>query len=229
MPNWCYNYLSVEGPQEDIAKLKAQLNKPFTKVHDQYNPDTHKMEMKEYSYSNPIFAFHNIYNHTQAGITDEQYNQQPDHSLSIQEAMKFGGNHWYDFNVREWGTKWDVAVGDEDKWPETELYAETDNELGYKFNTAWSPPLSGIEKLVEQYPTLNFNLSYEEETGWGGEVEYEEGVQTMHNEYGWKCRECDNEEEDSPYCEECEFDTCPSCGYNESDEPCDQHKEEVNA
>lgn len=229
MPNWCYNYLSVEGPQEDIAKLKAQLNKPFTKVHDQYNPDTHKMEMREYSYSNPIFAFHNIYNHTQAGITDEQYNQQPDHSLSIQEAMEFKGNHWYDFNVREWGTKWDVAVGDEDKWPETELYTETDNELGYKFNTAWSPPLSGIEKLVEQYPTLNFNLSYEEETGWGGEVEYEEGVQTMHNEYGWKCRECDNEEEDSPYCEECDFDTCPSCGYNESDEPCDQHKEEVNA
>ena len=229
MPNWCYNYLSVEGPQDEVAKLKAQLNKPFTKVHEQWNMETGKMEMKEYSYSNPVFAFHNIYNHKQDNVSDEIYNAQADHSAPLVEQLMFAGNNWYDWNVRNWGTKWDVGVGDEDKYPETELFDEEDTSLNYKFNTAWSPPIAGIEKLVEQYPNLNFNLSFEEETGWGGEIEYEEGVEVMNSQYGWKCRECDNEEEDTPYCEECDFDTCPSCGYNEADEACEQHREGHNA
>ena len=227
MPNWCYNYLSVEGPIDKIEKLKIQLNQPFTKMHDQWNMQTNKMEVTETVYSNPVFAFHNIYNHTQAGITDEQYIQQPDHKLG--EPIRFDGNHWYDFNVREWGTKWDVAVRDDEEYPETELYHDVKGELGYKFNTAWSPPAPAIEKLSAQYPELEFNLSYEEETGWGGEIVFIDGQGSEIEAYGWKCRECDNTEEDTPYCEECDFDTCPACGYNESDEACDKHKEGHNA
>jgi hypothetical protein len=93
MPNWCYNYLTIEGNEQDIAKVKAQLNQPFTKMHDTFNMETGQMEFTETSYSNPVFAFHNIYNHTQAGISDEDYMKQPDHTLPIQEAMMFKGNH----------------------------------------------------------------------------------------------------------------------------------------
>jgi len=36
MPNWVYNNLSIEGTEEAIAKVKAQLNKPIVK---QYGED----------------------------------------------------------------------------------------------------------------------------------------------------------------------------------------------
>jgi hypothetical protein len=233
MPNWVYNGLTIEGSPEQVTKLVEQMNQPFKKIADNWNMETKQMEVQLYTYPNPVFAFHNIYNHTQAGISDEEYIKQPDHTLPIQEAMMFKGNHWYDFNVREWGTKWDVAVGAEDKYPDTYIEGPTENGenlvVYYNFNTAWSPPFPAIAKLSAQYPALLFTLSYEEETGWGGECEFLRGEMISQSEYGWKCRECDNEEEDTPYCEECDFDTCPSCGYNESDEPCAEHREEVNA
>ena len=86
-----------------------------------------------------------------------------------------------------------------------------------------------LEKLSAQYPDLLFTLSYEEETGWGGERIYVAGEVVDNSEYGWKCRECDHEEDETPYCEECDYDICPSCGFGEPDEPCEQHKEMQNA
>jgi len=227
MPNWVYNSLTIEGDSALIADVKRMLNRPFVQKHDNWNSETREMEVKDFTYSNPVFAFHNIYNHTQDGVSDEEYIKQPDHKLG--EPITFEGNHWYDWNVRNWGTKWDVAVHNDKEYSDTELMEETENSLAYRFNTAWSPPNSAIAKLSEQYPTLKFTLSYEEETGWGGEIVFEDGEGNETEIYGWKCRECDHIEEDTPYCEECEFDTCPSCGYNEADEACEQHREEANA
>ena len=112
MPNWCYNYLDISGDETLIADIKRQLNKPFAKDHDSWNPATGQMEVSQTTYSSPVFAFHNIYNHRQDGISDEEYIKQPDHSMPLEEALMFKGNHWYDWNVRNWGTKWDVAVRD---------------------------------------------------------------------------------------------------------------------
>ena len=227
MPNWVYNSLSIEGDPALIADVKRMLNRPFVQKHDNWNMETRQMEVKDFTYSNPVFAFHNIYNHRQDNVSDEEYIKQPDHKLG--EPITFEGNHWYDWNVRNWGTKWDVAVHDDKEYSDTELVEETENSLAYRFNTAWSPPVPAIAKLSEQYPTVTFTLSYEEETGWGGETVFTNGDGNETEIYGWKCRECDHIEEDTPYCEECEFDTCPECGYNEADEACEQHREEANA
>ena len=110
MPNWVYNSLSIEGSKELIADVKHMLNKPFKKSHDSWNMANNQMEVSETAYSNPIFAFHNIYNHIQDGVSDEEYLKQPDHTLPLQESLMFKGNHWYDWNVRNWGTKWDVGI-----------------------------------------------------------------------------------------------------------------------
>jgi hypothetical protein len=85
----------------------------------------------------------------------------------------------------------------------------------YNFQTAWAPPVPAIQKLSAQYPNLLFTLSYEEETGWGGEMEVLRGEVISNSEYGWMCRECEHTEDETPYCEDCEFDMCPSCGYGE--------------
>jgi Ferredoxin-like domain in Api92-like protein len=229
MPNWVYNGLTIEGNPEEINKLVAQMNKPYTQVHDNWNMQTQQMEKKLFTYPNPIFAFHNIYNHTQDGVSDEEYISQPQHKSGESFDEMFKGNDWYSWNVRNWGTKWDVAVHSDKEYSDTNVEGPVPNGenavVHYNFNTAWSPPFPVIAKLSAQYPSLLFTHSYEEETGWGGECEFLRGEQLDGSEYGWKCRECDNEEEDTPYCEECDFDTCPSCGYNEADEPCNEHRE----
>jgi hypothetical protein len=139
MPNWVYNGLTVEGTPASVEKMQAQLNKPFHMMHDQWNPKTGNMEKTRTLYPNPVFAFYNIYNYIDAGITEEQYLSQPDHSLPIAEAMQFKGNHWYDFNVREWGTKWDVAVSSDNEHPDTYMEESPNAEnkvVYYNFNTA---------------------------------------------------------------------------------------------
>lgn len=229
MPNWVYNSLSLEGPKDEVSKVKAQLNTSFTKVHENWNGETKAMEFKEYKYTNPIFAFHNIYNHIQDGVPEEVYQAQGDDSKDMKEALMFAGNNWYDWNVRNWGTKWDVAVHDDEKYPDTHMTDEGDEYISYSFNTAWSPPTEAIEKLVAQYPNLTINLTYQEEQGWGGEITWEGGEVSEQSEYGWQCRNCDHTEDDTPYCEDCDYDTCPQCGWGEPDEMCEKHSEMSNA
>ena len=228
MPNWCYNSLTIEGSKKDIKAIKEQLNKPFKQSHDSWDKETGQMRVVEALYSNPVFAFHNIYNHTQDGISDEEYLKQPDRNQSLEESLMFKGNSWYDWNVRNWGTKWDVAVADNEKYPETELQDEGKDFLSYSFNTAWSPPTEAIVKLSTQYPDLDFELSYEEETGWGGLLQFEAGNINEIESYENKCRDCDSTNT-MEYCDNDCGEICNECHYlGEADldcvAECDTHK-----
>jgi hypothetical protein len=221
MPNWVYNSLSIEGSKEDILAIKSQVSAPFTREHEQFNIKTGVMETKDYIFTNPIFAFWNIIKPTDL----ETYRLQRDFSV---EEMSFAGNNWYDWNVRNWGTKWDVAVSDEEKYMDTELMEEGEGFLAYRFNTAWSPPAEAITKLSIQYPTLNFNLSYEEETGWGGEITLLNGFITTVEEYGSKCKDCESLDT-LEYCDNDCGEICSDCNYmGEADldqvAECEDHK-----
>jgi hypothetical protein len=232
MPNWVFNGLTIEGNPEQINKLVEQMNEPFKKVADNWNPETHDMEVKLYTYPNPVFAFHNIYNHKNDGVTDEEYLAQPPRDLPIEEQMKFNTNDWYSWNVRNWGTKWDVAVDPDNKYPDTYIEGPTPNGenlvVYYNFNTAWSPPLPAIQKLSDLFPTLLFTLSYEEETGWGGETEFLRGKQISISEYENRCRDCESENT-LDYCDNDCGEICNSCHWlGEADlecvAECDEHK-----
>jgi len=215
MPNWVFNGLTIEGNPDSVKKLMEQMNKPFKMVHDSWNLETHQQEKKLTTYPNPVFAFHNIYNHIEAGITDEEYLAQPPRDIPLQEQMQFKTNDWYSFNVREWGTKWDVAVHSEDKYPDTTVEDTVNGEnhvVHYNFNTAWSRPMPALIKLSNQYPDLLFTLSYEEETGWGGELELLRGEIISESDYDTICRECD-ETDCLDYNEETGNVVCTKCGY----------------
>jgi hypothetical protein len=49
--------------------------------------------------------------------------------------------NWYDWNVSNWGTKWDANVND---WGR-----DDDNEIWISFDSAWSPPTTLYEFLLE--------------------------------------------------------------------------------
>ncbi len=241
MPNWVYNTLTIQGPKSEIDYIKDKLNSPFTVLHDSWNPKTMEMEVSETHYSAPVFAFWNIHSPLEDGITMDEYVKQPDHSSidmkdpdwfikSIEHAKT--QKDWYSWNNSNWGTKWDVAVRDGDEWPDTELLEHTskgdDNWLVYKYNTAWSPAVTILTKLSLLIPNSLLTLSFEEETGWGGEYEILRGNVTELEEYDNKCRDCD-ELNTLEYCENDCGEICSSCNYlGEADleyvQECQTHK-----
>jgi hypothetical protein len=109
MPNWVFNSLTIEGSKDDISAIKQQLNKPYVRQHDKWNMETGQMEITDYTYSNPVFSFWNIISPTDL----EAYNG-PQPEVDLTKPITFESNHWYDWNVRNWGTKWDIAVHDKE-------------------------------------------------------------------------------------------------------------------
>ena len=208
MPNWVMNGLTIEGNPESVKKLMDQLNQPFKMVHDSWNMETHQQEKKLVTYPNPIFAFWNIIKPEDM----DAYMAQPEKWEG--GPITFEGNDWYNFNVREWGTKWDVAVSDNEKYSDTSIEDAPNGDnhvVHYNFNTAWSRPLPALFKLSEQYPDLLFTHSYEEETGWGGEMEILRGIPISESQYDNMCRDCDATDQ-MEYCEENDCgEICGNC------------------
>lgn len=223
MPNWVFNNLSVSGNPAQVNDLVNMLNRPFVSQVESHGDL--EFNVKEIKYSNPVFAFHNIYNHRQAGISDEDYMKQPAMSKldtsdpnwwSDTQAISKIDKSWYHWNVNNWGTKWEVAVADGNEYPDTEQYDTVEHDgiatAEYRFNTAWSPPVPVIVLLSKQYPELEVELEYEEEQGWGGVLKLVNGEITEQSEYESKCLEC-NEIDCLEYCEDCEDNVCNNCNF----------------
>jgi hypothetical protein len=220
MPNWVYNTVTIQGPKEQVDNIKATLNAPFTREHENWSIEKQAMVTDTYTYSNPVFSFWNIHRPTDL----VEYAKQPAHTLE--------GNDWYSFNNREWGTKWDVAVSDSGLHDNTELLEHMSNGedqwLVYTFETAWSPPVPALIKLSNMVPNCVITLSWQEEQGFGGEIEFVNGEITANSEYESVCMDCDKQDT-MEWCENDCGNICSSCNYlGEADldyvAECDTHK-----
>jgi len=219
MPNWVYNSLVVSGEKSELDKMVAQLNQPFEKhfpvhkfVDGQY---TQVADFEEYN--NPVLAFWNIVKPTDL---EAYYGQEVFKKTELDEFMaEFvrsmkEDQDWYHWNCRNWGTKWDVCVSDDNESPNTIKTVNDDGSVMYRFETAWSPVGEVLIKLSEQYPTLNFDYEYEEEQGWGGSCTFLGGEDIACNEYDIPMSHADYKELDKEcQCEnndiEWAFEDCP--------------------
>ena len=226
MPNWVFNNLMIQDHSGDtINAIKDQLNTPFERTYKHnWNVQTQQFEPKTVQYNNPIFSFWNIVKPTDI----EAY--QGDYDFGGNKPYE--GNDWYAFNNREWGTKWDVAVQDEESYSDTcmtDYKSEgEDHWVGYRFDTAWSPPVQAMLSLSKQYPTAVLTLSWEEEQGFGGEIEFVAGEVTSSMDYESRCRDCE-EYDCLEYCDDCGEQICDKCHYMgevdlEAVAECDTHK-----
>lgn len=210
MPNWVFNNLMIQDENpETIHLIKNQLNRPFERTYSNYwDRETNGFVRKTVQYNNPIFSFWNI----KAPTDLEAYDKQSDFGGN----KPYEGNDWYSFNNREWGTKWDVAVSDEAEYHDTDMTDfkadGIDNMLGYRFDTAWAPPVQAMIHLSSQYPTAILTLSWEEEQGFGGEIEFIDGQVTRDDSYESRCRDCD-EYDCMEWCDECVTSICDKCHY----------------
>ena len=88
-------------------------------------------------------------------------------------------------HCKDWGTKWDVDLGD--------AYCD-DEECVYSFHTAWSPPISWVVRASQMYPRLEFSLEYEESgCDLRGSTTIQNGI-TLHAEEGDFYREATEED-----------------------------------
>jgi hypothetical protein len=167
MPNWVTNTLTITASPEVIAQMKAQLSAPFEQTHYNFIKDTTETVKVEQP-----FSFWNIIKPTDLDAYHD-----------AKDKPQEGPDHWYSWNLRNWGTKWDVR--------DVTTHEQSDTELSFGFDTAWSPPVTAIETLAEQYPSATLKLDYTEEQGWGGTVEFEDGMGVETDSYEYKCWECD--------------------------------------
>ena len=246
MPNWVYNTLTIQGPKSEVDMIKDRLNKPFTLAQETHgmgdiNANGFPTKIKEVTYSNPVFSFFNIHSYKDEGITDEEYACQPDRGgINLEDpdwfrkSVEFAKTQkdWYSWNNSNWGTKWDVAVSDDEKYPNTELLEYKsegdDNWVVYKYETAWSPAVTILTKLSNLVPNCLLTLEFEEETGWGGEYEIVRGEVKELAEWENRCYACQSFD-CVAYCENDCGEFCSECGEGswrdeEAMKECEDHK-----
>lgn len=234
MPNWVYSEVMISGNKADLIEVRDQLNTPFELLRDNYDSGTIRKEIA--LYSKPVFAFWNIIK----PLNLDAYHSQPEVNRNFPVSWSelteevdraiIEEQDWYHWNIRNWGVKWDVANYDGEKYPTTILTKNVSSDedgidfIAYKFETPWDYPEVALLKLAEQYPSLSFDLTYEEEQGWGGRTRYQFNSKSGESEscvletYKYKCQYChystdDEESIEDNRCEaECESIFCPQCG-----------------
>jgi len=82
------------------------------------------------------------------GITQEQYDEL---------IAKYGAADWYDWNIKNWGTKW--GAYDAGEWSIMAKCAEI------SYQTAWSPATAFYINASKQFPTLSFTHYFADEGG----------------------------------------------------------------
>jgi hypothetical protein len=89
---------------------------------------------------------------------------------------------WYNWNVKNWGTKWNCSEVWHDRT--TEEITEA-GRTSYNFDTAWSPSERVIAALAALFPTLAITHRYcEGGMSYAGEVIYNNGVEVSREEHG---------------------------------------------
>lgn len=157
MPNWCSNTIVVGGEASDISEFNAWLGDGkgvLSKILPTPTPLTETMS-----------GFH--------GDPEKQAELEKQEQSNLEQ---FGYKNWYDWNIGNWGTKWDVDAEIDDS-------NNTEDQVIFSFDSAWSPPQKAIAILAEKFNKLSFRHSYlEEGVGFVGYDEYDTGELT-NSEY----------------------------------------------
>lgn len=128
---------------------------------------------------------------------------------------------WYNWNVANWGTKWNCGEVWHDRTTE-EITEE--GRTSYNFDTAWSPSLAVVAALAEKFPTLTITHRYcEGGMGFAGQVVYLNGEVISHDEYSDAAAMPDEayvQDEDGSRGYERDYDKVPMTAFESF---CDEH------
>ncbi|MHC4376015.1 MAG: DUF1281 family ferredoxin-like fold protein [Planctomycetota bacterium] len=149
MPNWCSNYVTIYG--EDFSKVKDLL---LTKTDDD-----------------------GLFEHT-VGIVKEGYLRDEKYQHLGDVILDDKYFNWYDHNVNEYGTKWDVNEISFDVFADP-----SDEHISFSFESAWSPPLEWARKLSDKFKVIVVIEYAEGGCNFGGRSIFENGDETESEQY----------------------------------------------
>ena len=141
MPNWCRNRVTVFGTEEEISKVEKIFSSKDT-VFGKIIPSPDWANIPNEDGELPKVVEHKQPNGEVSFVTAEFPSGKQDSS-------------WYDWNIANWDTKWDITNSVQFEYEDSE-------QIEITFNTAWSPPESICHKLREMFPDLSISWFYDE-------------------------------------------------------------------
>ena len=133
MPNWTSNevrFKSRINSKRQLSKLKKRLKGVEYLVELASGEKT-----KEWN----DFDFNKIHKMPKALENTVSPTQDGDKKKALKRLAKYGAENWYDWNCKNWGTKWNSV--------DTEIIEDEKDGLTYTFNTAWDCPREVVYKL----------------------------------------------------------------------------------
>ena len=143
MPNYCTNNLTVTCYAKEIKRFHEAITAGELQAHEHFR------------ILDNLFPTPKELKDTTKGYygegTEKQIKQE---EMNKANLKKFGSPDWYEWNCKNYGSKWSDFDG---------MFGQiSDNEINATFMSAWSPIGEGIRNVSKQFPTLDFVLSYDE-------------------------------------------------------------------
>jgi len=171
MPNWCHSELNVSGSKEDIKKFKELFMEDKRIVNSKIIPYPRELELLD--------KVHNTHSNNPYQPTEEEKKELMVIYLTGKYEKSDGYNQGgYDWCCENWGSKWGIC--------QCEILEETEENINFIFESAWSPSTPLIKEMSKKLPNLTFGYNCQEETldyafdsTWKGgeEIEYEDTLE----------------------------------------------------
>jgi len=159
MSNWCLNNILVQGNAADISEFKEWLGEGEGLLN--------KILPTPQGLREAVSRCH--------GDPEEQKILARQRKANLD---KYGSADWYDWNLKNWGTKGDVDC-------EMDESNSFEDQVFFSFRSSWTPPQPAVSLLAAKFNMLNFRHTFlEEGCGFVGYVEYENGkaVNDVYND-----------------------------------------------
>jgi hypothetical protein len=154
MPNWCNNTLNIR--HEDPAMIE--------RAREAFNKGALLQEF--------IPCPQDLTDTVSGSMGEDQ--RAAHEAQQAANVEKYGYANWYDFQVAQWGTKWDVGADGQS------ALDQDGGGLVMNFDSAWAPPIAAYEKLLD----MGFEiLAYYYEPGMAFCGKWEDGCDDYY-EYG---------------------------------------------
>ena len=153
MPNWCANRLFLEGNADDVTKLQARCRGEVT-------PSSGQPVSLPLSFA----AFWPTPTDPETLAKESQ----GCFLLSLSFGEADVTPDWSTWRVHNWGTEWDLGV-------DTVVEDDSPGVWQLYFDTAWSPPIGAIARLVADFPGTARLEYYEMGMNFAGWTEWSAG------------------------------------------------------
>ena len=203
MPNWASSKVTLIGDYDTVTEIKNRLATPYTtpwagepnwdnttipaeqvegvfllwNIVKPDNLDTY-LERDKKAFEQIVKADPDLVEIDKADKTSKPFDTKEALVQILQERKT--SDDWYNWNVRNWGTKWEIT---EKASVFYEMPTDTGLEICYRMESAWSPPAEALDHLARQYPDITINLSSIDESDcFAYEAQWLDGNKFYENE-----------------------------------------------